>query len=311
MDHYKEKKMEDKLIRKYMLLPAILFLVIFLCPVKAEAASKSSVTVTGTCDYAYAYRVLTLVNKQRSKAGAASLTMDKDLLETAMMRAAECSVNFDHIRPNGNICFTASSKMYGENIAYGYSTPSAVMTVWMNSSGHKANILNASYSSIGIGCFYQNGERYWVQCFGIASADKVSQPANSKNTYKVALSSTGETKLTATMAAKTSKTDPLKKKVSGLSVVAGKKKLTIKWTKKSGVSGYQIQISANKSFKNATTYTVNKNITKKIIKKCNGTRLKSKKKYYVRIRAYIKSTGTGGKTVKRYSKWQSTSKKTK
>lgn len=55
----------------------------------------------------------------------------------------------------------------GENIAMGYSDPEAVMKGWMNSSGHRANILRSNYGSIGVGCYINNGTCYWVQNFRI------------------------------------------------------------------------------------------------------------------------------------------------
>lgn len=120
---------------------------------QVQAAGDTSVKVIGTCNYDYAYQVLEKVNEERGKTGAAALTMDKELLEAAMLRAAECAVSFDHVRPNGTVCFTACDKMYGENIAYGYGTPAAVMNGWMNSAGNKRNILNTAYNSIGIGWY--------------------------------------------------------------------------------------------------------------------------------------------------------------
>ena len=53
----------------------------------------------------------------------------------------------------------------GENIAWGQRTPEAVMKAWMNSSGHRANILNEKFTSIGVGCYEQNGVLYWTQLF--------------------------------------------------------------------------------------------------------------------------------------------------
>ena len=85
-------------------------------------------------NYDYAYEVLNLVNQERSKAGLQALTMDKDLLDAAMLRAAEISVLFSHERPTGQECYTACSKMTGENIAMGQMDPSHVMNSWMNSS---------------------------------------------------------------------------------------------------------------------------------------------------------------------------------
>ena len=295
-----------KLYRKIKYMTGVLAacLIVLLFSMQAEAAASKN--VQGTCNYDEAYQVLKQVNKERSKAGAGSLTMDKELLDAAMMRAAECTVDFSHTRPNGTDCFTASDKMYGENIALGYGTPEAVMKGWMNSEGHKKNILNKEYKSIGIGCFVKNGSKYWVQCFGFAKAESVSNPGNRKSVYKVSLSASEETVLVKTGE---KDADPLLSVISGFKVKVGKKKLTITWKKKKGVDGYRIQISTDKAFKKSQTYTVKSGITKKTIKKCKGKKLKSGKKYYVRICTYIE--GTGENKERRYSKWQSISRKVK
>ena len=133
-------------------------------------------------NYDYAYEVLNLVNQERSKAGLQALTMDKDLLDAAMLRAAEISVLFSHERPTGQECYTACSKMTGENIAMGQMDPSHVMNSWMNSSGHKANILGSNFKSIGVGCAYINGIYCWVQCFGNNDTNSFVKPQNTKNT---------------------------------------------------------------------------------------------------------------------------------
>ena len=124
-------------------------------------------------DYTKAFEVLALVNKERAKAGAAPLKMDTGLLESAMMRANETTLVFSHTRPCGLDCTTANSKMSGENISYGSTTAEAVMSEWMNSSIHKANILGRNYKSIGVGCVRSStGVYYWVQCFSINEADE-------------------------------------------------------------------------------------------------------------------------------------------
>lgn len=116
--------------------------------------------------YSKAFEVLTLVNKERKKAGLAALKMDTSLLDTAMLRGFETVLYWSHTRPVGTDCFTANSLMRGENIAYGPKSAEGVMDLWMNSEGHRANILTARYTSIGIGCVYYDGLYYWVQCFG-------------------------------------------------------------------------------------------------------------------------------------------------
>ena len=148
---------------------------------------SSIVRVKGQERYTDAYKVLSLVNKERTKAGLRKLVMDEDLLKTAMQRAAEITVVFNHTRPNGESCYSAdpSGKMYGENIARGQTSPAHVMYVWMNSPGHRANIMSENFKSIGIGCFKMNGNYYWVQTFGYYNADKASKPKNKTATHTV------------------------------------------------------------------------------------------------------------------------------
>lgn len=274
-----------------------LFAILGARPVEAADTKK----VSGMCMYDEAYEVLEIVNEKRTEQGLGKLTMDKDLLATAMLRAAEISVVFGHNRPNGETCFTANKKMYGENIAYGYASATKVMGIWMSSGGHRANIMNGEFNSIGIGCLQVDGVLYWVQCFGYCKADTVSQPANAKKTYSVSLTSGVNTKLV----------NPIGSKISDFTAVAGKNKLTLKWKKRAGVDGYQLQISTTKSFKTKRNFTIGKNTTKKVIKKYNGVKLKAKKRYYVRIRAFVKSTDEQGNTVKKYSNWNTINKKTK
>ncbi len=97
--------------------------------------------------YNMAYEILDLLNAERQKEGLPALAMDKDLLDAAMQRAVEIEVYYasDHTRPNGEMCFTASEKMNGENIAWGYGSAEAVMKDWMGATGHRANILREEF----------------------------------------------------------------------------------------------------------------------------------------------------------------------
>ena len=259
--------------------------------------------VSGTARYDYAYQVLNKVNAERKAAGVSELTMDEDLLSAAMLRAAETVVSFDHIRPNGTRCFTASSKMYGENIASGFGTPTEVMQAWMSSDGHKKNILNSSFQSIGVGCIVNAKTKrvYWVQCFGYEAATAVTKPANATVTYQVAK----DTSSTTTLLSNKSEGEDLSA-VSGLKVTAKKRKLTVKWKAKDDVTGYQVQISTSRTFKNKQSYKVKTGKTSKTITKYNSKKLKTGKKYYIRVRAYVKE---GAATI--YSDWGVTDKKVK
>ncbi len=161
---------------------------------EASMVDASYTAVTATYDFSTAYAILDILNQERNAAGLSSLTMDKDLLEAAMFRGAEISECWSHTRPNGKSCFSICSKCYAENIAYGYGSASAVMNGWMNSSGHKANMMNANYTTVGIGAVIVNGSKYYVQVFGYGNLNKVpSKPSNQTVTVNVPTSSDAAT----------------------------------------------------------------------------------------------------------------------
>lgn len=117
--------------------------------------------------------LLGLVNKERTAAGLDALTLDSSICKAATTRATEIQTTFDHIRPDGSSCFTVldpygfAYSYAGENIAAGQTTPAAVMNSWMNSLGHKANILNKNFKKMGIGVVTSTDiyHYYWVQMF--------------------------------------------------------------------------------------------------------------------------------------------------
>lgn len=114
-------------------------------------------------------QVIELVNQERAKQGISPVKKDAGLTNTADVRAAELEVLFSHDRPDGSDCFTAYPRGFGykgENIAAGQRNPEEVMDSWMHSSGHRANILNPNYDSIGVGYSNLNGRANWVQNFG-------------------------------------------------------------------------------------------------------------------------------------------------
>lgn len=126
---------------------------------------------SGSSQTSYAAQVVSLVNAERAKHGLSALTMDSSVTAAAQVRAGELYRSFSHTRPDGRSCFTAlreagaSYSGAGENIAYGQRSPEAVMQAWMNSSGHRANILSNKYTKIGVGYTVKNGVTYWTQMF--------------------------------------------------------------------------------------------------------------------------------------------------
>ncbi len=120
----------------------------------------------------YADAVVKLVNQERAKAGLKSLSVNQAAAAAANVRAREIEGAFSHTRPNGSSFSTAlkeqgaSYRAAGENIAYGQRSAEQVMEGWMNSSGHRANILSAQYTAIGVGVYRSaSGTLHWVQLF--------------------------------------------------------------------------------------------------------------------------------------------------
>ena len=123
----------------------------------------------------YVDEVLKLVNEARAEAGVPALELDASLRKAAQVRAAECVETFSHTRPNGTSYKTAiteagvESKYTGENVATGHTSPKQVVDRLMKSEGHRANILNADFTKIGIGLEKNAGNRYggyaWSQLF--------------------------------------------------------------------------------------------------------------------------------------------------
>lgn len=126
-------------------------------------------TSTGTSSAAQA--VLAEVNAARTKNGLSALTLDANMNRAAAVRAAELAQSFSHTRPNGSRGLTAlneagvSYRTAGENIASGQQSAQAVVSAWMNSSGHRANILSSLFGRMGVGQATIGGRTYWVQLF--------------------------------------------------------------------------------------------------------------------------------------------------
>lgn len=115
--------------------------------------------------------VVSLVNDVRAQNGLSALTINQDLCQVARYKSEDMAAKgyFSHESPTYGSpfqmmqSFGISYSTAGENIAYGQQTPQAVVNAWMNSSGHRANILNGAYTQIGVG-FCSNGY-YWTQMF--------------------------------------------------------------------------------------------------------------------------------------------------
>ncbi|WP_328551631.1 sigma-70 family RNA polymerase sigma factor [Streptomyces sp. NBC_00358] len=119
-------------------------------------------------------QVVALVNRERAAAGCGPVTEDAQLEDAARRHSDDMAARdfFEHTNPDGvdpGERITAAGyrwSTYGENIAMGQQTPQAVMDSWMNSPGHRANILNCSFKNIGVGVHKGPGGPWWTQDFG-------------------------------------------------------------------------------------------------------------------------------------------------
>lgn len=133
---------------------------------KLTSSAITTINISG-----YAAKVVDLVNAERTKNNLKPFTIDNTLMKDAAVRSSELMTKFDHTRPNGiqgyEMAFDAGYMTVGENIASGQSSPEAVVKSWMNSPGHRANILNEDFTHIGVGCCRsESGRFYWTQLFG-------------------------------------------------------------------------------------------------------------------------------------------------
>lgn len=121
---------------------------------------------------AQAREVVDLVNAERAKAGCKALSID-DKLMTAAQRHSQDQADHENMSHTGSDGSDPGDRIdrvgyqwrtYGENVAWNQKTPAAVMDAWMNSPGHRANILNCAFTEIGVGIASSNGP-YWTQDF--------------------------------------------------------------------------------------------------------------------------------------------------
>ena len=161
-----------------------------------EPLAAANIRLTGTQRYDDAYKILDMVNAERKKVGKDPLFMDATLMGYAMQRAAESTVYFSHTRPNGTAWYTllgtSTYSLYtaGENIAIGQTSVSSVMSGWMASPGHRDNILDGVFRSVGIGVFEHGGKICWTQFFSnYPTATNAPKPANGSFTKTISLDS--------------------------------------------------------------------------------------------------------------------------
>jgi uncharacterized protein YkwD len=144
-------------------------------PANTPAPAKAKVTpapAPTSADSGPTDRVLQLVNAERAKAGCSPVTVDAKLTKAAQNHSQDMAdhTNMSHTGSDGSSMTDRLGRVgyayrsAGENVAAGYGTADSVMDGWMNSPGHKANILNCGFREIGIGL--AGPGNYWTQNFG-------------------------------------------------------------------------------------------------------------------------------------------------
>ncbi|MFD0022551.1 CAP domain-containing protein [Streptomyces sp. NPDC058382] len=142
-------------------------------PAPSTSAPAPSRTTTPPADTSAQAAVLSLVNQERAKVGCSPVTASSSLASLAQNFSDDMAARgfFDHTDPDGNSPWDRAAKagvdnLGGENIARGQADAQAVMDAWMNSEGHRANILNCDYKTLGVGVHTGAGGPWWTQDFG-------------------------------------------------------------------------------------------------------------------------------------------------
>ncbi|WP_449061421.1 CAP domain-containing protein [Planomonospora algeriensis] len=141
-------------------------------PPSSSPANPGTPGAVGTAEE---NEVVRLTNIERAKGGCAPLTHDPQLRQSSYGHSADMAAKgyFDHVSQDGRTFMQrirgagfTGGRAFAENIAWGYPNPAAVVNGWMNSSGHKANIMNCGYNLIGVGAAKNaQGQIYWTQNF--------------------------------------------------------------------------------------------------------------------------------------------------
>ncbi|MFF3961111.1 CAP domain-containing protein [Streptomyces griseorubiginosus] len=140
---------------------------------REPAKKETTAPVEVSTEAAAAAEVLQLVNVERAKVGCSPVSANSALAGLAedFSKAMAAQGFFDHTDPSGaspwdRAALAGITNLGGENIARGQSDPAAVMEAWMNSPGHKANILNCDFKTLGVGVQFGTGGPWWTQDFG-------------------------------------------------------------------------------------------------------------------------------------------------
>jgi uncharacterized protein YkwD len=145
-----------------------------IAPYDAEDVAETPVPEPGECGSPMGRAQTELTNRERDAMGLPALRCHDGLTFVAIGHSEDMAERgfFDHINPDGeqpwdrmNGAGVTGWKAAGENIAAGYPTAAAVTDGWMNSPGHRANIMNPEFNCVGVGVYEHQGRLYWTQLF--------------------------------------------------------------------------------------------------------------------------------------------------
>ena len=177
------KKLLASVISLALTLSAMMPMTSFAAPDTALELGDSIVMASSVNADSYAEQVVKLVNDERSKRGLQPVKALISMNKAANIRAKEIVNTWGHVRPDGRKGYSAvndaglSWTWVGENIAAGYTTPEDVMQGWMESQGHRENILNSRCKYIGVGYYNDAGCAHWVQLFMDSTVEYTDFPS--------------------------------------------------------------------------------------------------------------------------------------
>ncbi|GAA4898880.1 CAP domain-containing protein [Streptomyces coeruleoprunus] len=142
-------------------------------PLPAKTSAEAAAQTVTSREAAAEAAVLDLVNQERARAGCSPLRASSDLTSLARAFSQDMAARdfFSHTDPDGDGPWDRAAQagvegLGGENIARGQADAAAVMDAWMNSEGHRANILNCDFTTLGVGVHFGDGGPWWTQNFG-------------------------------------------------------------------------------------------------------------------------------------------------
>jgi uncharacterized protein YkwD len=151
-----------------IVMTGIAFFLMTFSGIHVQAKTVNTTDATVSAEQTQEVGALNAINAVRVQNGLQPLTLSTALVADAKIRAAECAVQFSHTRPDGSSWYTLdSANMYGENLAANYANAEDVVSAWMASPTHRANLLCADFTTCEMEEYKVGGRTFWAAEFGI------------------------------------------------------------------------------------------------------------------------------------------------